>query len=258
MARVFLRIFARQFCLFSYSFFSTMDKQQTARWKRHLKLKQVRQAHAATPVGGLVTRAFGRYDALLQAADDLMTTPTGRSEGATRQKGAEEKRVVAVVLPIANALRLLYLEAQDEQQAQAVRVRKSDYTALAAPLLLAEARNVAKQARANAKALAAEGDLDKADLDELDEAADAFAALLTAPKVAIETGKTTNAALDGALRAADTFVKEMLTPAVETLKRKQPAFYEALRAALRIDDAPSARRSGDTPPAPAKPTDPAA
>lgn len=235
-----------------------MDKQQTARWKRQLKLKQVRQDYAATPVAGLVQRAFARHDELLQAADDLMTTPAGRSEGATLKKSTEEKRVVAVVLPIANALHLLYLETGNAEKAQAVRVLKSDYTALSGPLLLAEARNVAKQARANAKALATDADLDKADLDELDEASEAFAALLTAPKVAIETGKTTNAALDAALRAADAYVKETLTPAVELLKRKQPAFYEALRAAMRIDDAPGPRDSGDVAPTPGKPTGPAA
>lgn len=248
----FLRIFTRQFCL-SLTPVPTMDKQQTARWKRQLKLKQVRLAHATTPVGGLVTRAFARHEALLQAADDLMTAPAGRSEGATLKKGAEEKRVVAVVLPIANALRLLYQEAGDEESAQAVRVLKSDYNALAGPLLLAEARNVAKQAHAQAKELAAEADLDKDDLAELDDANKAFAALLTAPKVAIETGKTTNAALDTALRAADVFVKDTLTPAVETLKRKQPAFYEALRAALRIDDAPGPRSSADVSPSPTQP-----
>ena len=236
-----------------------MDKQQTARWNRQLKLKQVRQDHAAIPVGGLVARAFARHDALLATADDLMSSPAGRSEGATLKKSTEEKRVVEVVLPIANALHLLYLEAGDEEKAHALRLLKSDYTALPGPLLLAEARNVAKQARANAKALAAEADIDKADLDELDAAIGAFDKLMTAPKVAIETGKNTNTALDAALRAADKYVKEKLTPTVELLSRKQPTFYEALRTAMRIDDAPGARGSDDTaPPAPGKPTGPAA
>ena len=235
-----------------------MDKQQTARWKRQLKLRQVRQDHAATPVSGLVSRAFARHDALLAAADDLMTSPAGRSAGATLKKSTEEKRVVAVVLPIANALHLLYLEAEDEEKAHALRLFKSDYNALPGPLLLAEARNVAKQARTNAKALATDADLDKADLDELDEAIGAFAALMTAPKVAIETGKNANTALDAALRAADVYVKEKLTPAVELLKRKQLKFYAALRAAMRIDDAPGARGSGDVAPTPGKPAGPAA
>ena len=235
-----------------------MDKQQTARWKRQLKLRQVRQDHAATPVSGLVSRAFARHDALLATADDLMTSPAGRSEGATRKKSTEEKRVVAVVLPIANALHLLYLEAEDEEKAQALRLLKSDYNSRPGPLLLAEARNVAKQARINAKALATDADLDKADLDELDEAIGAFDALMTAPKVAIETGKNTNTALDAALRAADVYVKEKLTPAVELLKRKQPKFYDALRAAMRIDDAPGARGSGDAAPTPGRPAGPAA
>ena len=235
-----------------------MDKQQTARWNRQLKLKQVRKDHAATPVAGLVARAFAHHDALLATADDLMTSPAGRSAGATLKKSTEEKRVVAVVLPVANGLHLLYLEAGDEEKAHALRRLKSDYNALSGALLLAEARNVAKQARANAKALAAEADLDKADLDELDEANGALDTLMTAPKVAIETGKTTNTALDAALRAADKYVKEKLTPAVELLKRKQPKFYDALREAMRIDDAPGARGSGDTAPAPGKPAGPVA
>ena len=229
-----------------------MDKHQTARWKRQLKIKQVRQDYAATPVSGLVSRAFARHDALLATADDLMTSPAGRSEGATRKKSTEEKRVVAVVLPIANALHLLYLEAEDEEKAQALRLLKSDYNALPGPLLLAEARNVAQQARANAKALADDADLTKADLDELDAATAAFDALLTAPKLAREAGKTTHTALDAALRAADVFVKKELTPAVELIKRKQTAFYNSLREAMRIDDAPGARSTGAA--APATPT----
>ena len=232
-----------------------MDKKQTARWKRQLKIKQVRQDHAATPVGGLVARVFARHDTLLQAADDLMSAPAGRSAGATRQKSTEEKHAVAVALPIANALHLLYREAGDEEQAQALRLLKSDYNALAGPLLLAETRNVARQARAHDKALAVEADLDSADLDELDEANAAFSNLMTAPKVSIEAGKTANEALDTALRTADTFVKETLAPAIETLKRKQPRFYEALRAAIRIDDAPGTRGSDDgAAPQPGKPT----
>ena len=235
-----------------------MDKQQTARWNRQLKLKQVRQDHAATPVSGLVARAFARHDALLATATDLMTSPAGRSEGATLKKSAEEKHVVAVVLPIANALHLLYLEAEDEEKAHALRLLKSDYNALPGALLLAEARNVAQQARANAEVLATEADLDKPDLDELDEAIGAFDGLLTAPKVSIETGKNAHTALDAALRAADVYVKAKLTPAVELLKRKQPTFYDALRAAMRIDDAPGARGSGDAVPTPATPAGPAA
>ena len=236
-----------------------MDKQQTARWKRQLKLKQVRQDFAATPVSGLVSRAFARHDALLATADDLMTSPAGRSTGATLKKSTEEKRVVTLVLPVANALYLLYLEAEDEEKAHALRLLKSDYNSLPGTLLLAEARNVAKQARANAKALADEADIDKADLDELDAAIGAFDKLMTAPKVSIENGKNTNTALDAALRAADKYVKEKLTPTVELLSRKQPKFYEALRTAMRIDDAPGARGSGDAaPPAPGKPTGPAA
>ena len=235
-----------------------MDKQQTARWNRQLKIKQVRRDHAAIPVGKLVTRKFTRHDELMAAADDLMTSPTGRTAGATLQKSTEEKRAVALALPFANALHLLYLEAEDEEKAHALRLLKSDYTGLGGPLLLAEARNVAKQARTNAKALATDADLDKADLDELDEAIGAFDALMTAPKVAIETGKNANTALDAALRAADVYVKEKLTPAVELLKRKQPKYYDALRAAMRIDDAPGARGSGNAAPTPGRPAGPAA
>ena len=229
-----------------------MNKDQTARWTRHLKLRQVRRDHAATPVPGVVARAFARHDALLTAADDLMTSPAGRSEGATLQKSTEQKQVVAVVLPIANALHLVYLEANEVEKAHALRLLKSDYNALPGPLLLAEARNVARQARAHAPALDKEAGLDAKDLAELDTANEAFNQLLTAPKVSIETGKTTHTALDTALRAADVFVKKELTPAVELLKRKQPKFYDALREAMRIDDAAGPRTPGDTPP-PAKP-----
>lgn len=230
-----------------------MDKQQTARWNRQLKIKQVRKDHAATPVGGLVTRSFARHDELLTAADTLMASPAGRSEGATLQKSTEEKHMIAVVLPIANALHLLYLEAKDEEKAHALRLNKTDYQALPGALALAEVRNVAKQARTRAKPLAEEADLDKANLDELDEAAEAFSQLLTAPKVARETGKAANTALDAALRAADQFVKKEFSAAVELLKRKQPAFYAALREAMRVDDAPGARGTDD-----AKPTGPVA
>ena len=223
------------------------NKLQTARWTRQLKIRQVRRDHAATPVPGVVARAFARHDALLAAADDLMTSPAGRSEGATRQKSTEQKQLVAVVLPIANALHLVYLEAGDVEKAHALRLFKTDYNALPGPLLLAEARNVATQARANAPALDQEAGLDQADLDELDAAAAAFDQLLTAPKVAIETGKSTLTALGAALRTADEFVKKELTPAVELLKRKEPAFYAALREAMRIDDAPGARGPGDAP-----------
>ena len=42
------------------------------------------------------------------------------------------------------------------------------------------------------------------------------------------------------------------TPAVELIKRKQTAFYNSLREAMRIDDAPGARSTGAA--APATPT----
>ncbi len=77
-----------------------------------------------------------------------------------------------------------------------------------------------------------------------------FCSSLTAPKVARETGKATNTALDAALRAADQFVKTERTPAVELLKRKQPAFCAALREAMRVDDSP-------VPVAPTTPSPPA-
>jgi hypothetical protein len=240
--------------LLIFNNFYQMDKQQTARWNRQLKIKQVRKDHATTPVGGLVTRSFARHDELLKAADALMTSPAGRSEGATIQKSTEEKQMIAAVLPIVNALHLLYLEAEEVEKAHALRLNKTDYQALPGALALAEVRNVVKQARANAKDLAAEADLDQADLDELNETAEAFSQLLTAPKVARETGKATNTALDTALRAADQFVKAELTPAVELLKRKQPAFYAVLREAMRVDDAPGARSKE----APAKSTGSAA
>jgi hypothetical protein len=223
-----------------------MDKRQTARWNRQLKIKQVRQDHATTPVGGLVTRSFARHDALLAAADTLMASPAGRSQGATRQKSSEEKKMIAAALPFANALHLLYLEAEDAEKAHALRLHKTAYEGLPGALALAEVRSVAQQARAQAVPLAAEADLDQADLEELDAAAKAFASLLAAPKVARETGKTTNTSLDTALRAADQFVKTELTPAVELLKRKQPAFYAALREAMRVDDAPGPRDAEPT------------
>lgn len=230
-----------------------MDKQQTARWNRQLKIKQVRTDYADTPVGALVTRRFVRHDELLAAADALMASPAGRSAGATLQKSTEEKKMIAAVLPFANALHLLYLEAEDDEKAHALRLNKTDYNALPGALALAEVRNVMKQSLAQAKPLAEEADLDKADLEELHEAAEAFSQLLAAPKVARETGKTTNTALDAALRAADQFVKKELTPAVELLKRKQAKFYNALREAMRVDDAPGARGTAE-----AKPTGPAA
>ena len=225
-----------------------MDKPQTARWNRQLKLKQVRQDFAATPVGPLMARKFARHDALLQAADDLMSTPAGRSQGATLKKSVEEKNTVAQVLPFANALHLLYLEAGEAEKAHALRLKKSDYMALPAALVLAEARNVAQQARALAKPLADDAGLDQADLDGFDRTMAAFAQVMAAPKVAIEAGKNTNTALDAALSAADLFVKTELAAAMETIKGKNRPFYDALLQAMRIDDAPGARGTG-TPPA---------
>ncbi|MDB5268318.1 MAG: hypothetical protein JWP58_1358 [Hymenobacter sp.] len=230
-----------------------MNKQQTARWNRQLKIKQVRQDHPDATVGGLVTRAFARHDALLATADALMTTPAGRSTGATLKKSTEEKHLVEVVLPFANALHLLYLETGDVEKAHALRLFKNDYEALAGALLLAETRNVAQQAADHDQVLAEEADLDLADRKELDAANTAFAGLLAAPKVAIETGKTANADLRAALRAADVFVKKELTPAVELLKRKQPKFYNALREAMRVDNAPGPRGTDDAAPAPNNP-----
>ncbi len=233
-----------------------MDKQQTARWNRQLKIKQVRQAYAAVPVGALVARVFARHDELLATADALMTSPAGRTLGATIQKSAQQKQAIALALPLANALHLLYLEAEDAEKAHALRRTKTDYTSLPAALILAETRNVAQQARAHAQQLATEANLDATDLDQLDAANAAFAAGLTAPQVARETGKTRNTTLDAALRAADVFVKAELAPAVETLKLKQPEYYAALQQAMRIDDAPGARSTA-TPPAPGQPASPA-
>lgn len=225
-----------------------MDKQQTARWNRQLKIKQVRRDHAATPVPGLVARIFARHDALLTTADDLLTLPAGRSAGITRKKSEEEKQLIAQALPFANALHLIYLEAGDDEKAHALRLKKSDYTALAGPLVLAEGRNVAGQARICAKALATEANLDADDLLQLDQAIKGFGDLLTAPKVAIETGKTTNSELTAALRAADAFVKKELAPAIETLKLKQTKLYDALREAMRVDDAPGPHSAPPTKP----------
>lgn len=225
-----------------------MDKPQTARWNRQLKIKQVRQDFAATPVAALVARKFTRHDELLKAADDLMSAPTSKSRGATLKKSEEENKVMAQAMPFANALHLLYLEAGEDEKAHALLRNKSDYTALPGALVLAEGRKVSKQAHALAQTLAADADLNTADLKALDGAIDAFGKVIAAPKVAIEAGKNTNTALDAALSAADLFVKMELTPALETLKGKNRKFYDALKQAIRIDDAPGAHGPA-TPPA---------
>lgn len=231
-----------------------MDKREVARWNRHLKIKKVRQDHAAVSVGALVQRRFARHDELVAAVQTQLDSPAGRTEGATRQKSAEETRVIAQVLPVVNALYLVYLDSTETddkalEKAHALRRTKSDYTALPAALVLAEARNVARQAAPLAAKLA-EANLDADDLRELNEAIAAFDRYMAAPQVSRASGKTSTSTLSAALLAADQFIKAELRPAVETLKPKQPAFYQALIEAMRIDDAPGARGNGDDEPTP--------
>ena len=77
-------------------------------------------------------------------------------------------------LPVANALHLLYLEDEEDEQvsekAYALRLNKSDYSALRGALALAETRNVAQQAQGKKDLLEKEADIDSKDLSELDEA----------------------------------------------------------------------------------------
>ena len=218
-----------------------MDARETARWNGQLKIKKVRQTYADTPVSALVKRVFARHDALLAGIEDLISSPAGRSQGATLKKSAEELRAIAAALPVANALHALYLEdetdAQGSEKAYALRLNKTDYKALPAALSLAETRNVAKQAQTMKDQLASEADIDQTDLDDLADANQKFGNLLAAPKLAREAGKTQNNAVGSALKAAGAFVKKDLRQAAETFKNKHKDFYNALKEAMRIDDA---------------------
>ncbi len=228
-----------------------MDARETARWNGQLKIKKVRETYAATPVSKLVQRVFARHDALVAGIEDLISSPAGRSQGATLKKSAEELRAIAAALPVANALHALYLEDETDEQgsekAYALRLNKTGYKALPAALSLAETRNVAKQAQTMKAQLASEADIDQADLADLDDANRKFGNLLAAPKLAREAGKTQNKTVGDALKAAGVFVKTDLRQAAETFKKKHQDFYNALTEAIRIDDAASAPGSGAAP-----------
>ncbi|WP_305005899.1 hypothetical protein [Hymenobacter aranciens] len=201
--------------------------------------------HVGVPISKLVTRVLGRHEALLQTAEGLMDTPEGRSAGATLKKSKEKKRAIAAALPVANAMYLLYLEDEDDEQgsekAHALKRFKTDYDGLPGALTLAETRNVAKQAAVPTMKtkLADEAEIDSEELGELDEANKAFSNLLTAPKLAREKGKTKRTALGTALKAADLFVDSDLRPATKTMKGEAAGFRDALLEAMRIDDAAS-------------------
>ena len=213
----------------------------------------MRQAHSGPAVLGLVARVFAWHEELLTQLTTLMKNPAGRSEGATLQKSKQEKRAIAAALPVANALYLLHLEDEDDEQASekahALRRNKSAYSALPAALALAETRNVAQQAAPLKKLLADEAGIGQAALDELTAANEAFSKLLAAPKVAIEAGKNNRSAVSAALKAADKFVEDKLRPAVRTLGDEYRELREALLQAMRIDDAPGARGAGEEKPA---------
>ena len=238
-----------------------MEKNQIANWNRQLKIQTVYDAYTGATLPPLVLRVFGQHTALLQMVTTLMGGPEGRSEGATLKKSAEEKRAIAAVLPVANALYLLHLEDETDDQASekahALRRNKTDYTALPAAVALAETRRVAQQALALKTKLASDAGIAKPELDELGAANVAFGQLLAAPKLAIEAGKTNRTALDTALKAADLFVEAKLRPATKTLGTAFTGLREALLQAMRIDDAPGARHGGAPGDAPAPGSTPA-
>lgn len=226
-----------------------MEKFQVANWNRQLKIRKVRADYAGVPISKLVTRVLDRHEALLQTAEGLMDTPEGRSEGATLKKSKEEKRAIAAALPVANAMYLLYLEDEDDEQgsekAHALKRFKTDYDVLPGALTLAETRNVAKQAQTMKTKLADEADIDAKDLGELAKANDTFSKLLSAPKLAREKGKTKRTALGTALKAADLFIDSDLRPAAKTMKGEATDFRNALLEATRIDDAASPGKGPD-------------
>ena len=238
-----------------------MEKSQVANWNRQLKVKSVYDAYAGPALPGLVLRVFGQHTGLLQMATTLMGGPEGRSAGATLKKSAEEKRAIAAALPVANALYLLHLEDETDDQASekahALRRNKTDYVALPAAVALNETRRVAQQALALKAKLASDAGIAKPELDELTAANTAFGQLLVAPKLAIEAGKTNRTALDTALKAADKFVEAKLRPATKTLGPAFKDLREALLQALRIDDAPGARHPAAPGTAPAPGSTPA-
>ena len=128
---------------------------------------------------------------------------------------------------------------------------KSDYD-LPAALVLAETRNVAKQAKAMGDKLLSESEIEADDLKELDEANEAFGNLLAAPKGTIEEGETALSALGAALKAADKYVESDVRPMVKSVSKKFSPFATAMLEAMRIDDAAGARKgTADAPATPA-------
>ncbi|MBF9223455.1 hypothetical protein [Hymenobacter ruricola] len=217
-----------------------MNKDQLARLARHRKVQQV-LADNATAVAAVpaFARLAAQYQAQLGLLDGTARKKGVASEGATLAKSAVGTALIARLVKAANALYLLYKAEEPANVAEAAGLhrRASDYTAMTDQALAAEATDLARRAAAHASVLKKEYNWDTDATTALADAAQAFAAQLSAPQLAIDAAKIKGATAKSTLSALNVFLKDDLRAGMELLKDTHEDAYKALREASQVDDA---------------------
>lgn len=213
-----------------------MDRDQSARLKRHQKVASVLREHptelATLPaVQDLAAEYLRRFELLSPA----LAQKGLRSEGATVAKTDLTAILIGRVVRHANALLLLYKKEGNLEAARNLHVHRSDYTHLTAPELSTEAAEVAQAAQLRQKDLAGYG-ITPADVQGLTQSVADFTKAAPAPKVTIEQRKVGGATFRRALKELDDFLKEDLKAAFELLAQDHPQLAARLQEARRIDE----------------------
>lgn len=217
-----------------------MNKQQTARLKRHRKVADVLNAH---PDDVQTVPAFAEVAQELQARLTLVNDIPARrtSKGATEQKGQLRDQLETRLLKAANALYLLYRKEDNLEAARTLYRKASEYTRLDALALARVADGLSTAAASRAGDLVAYN-LDTAAVAALATAAQAYNESIDKPKTSIEAGKVATITTAQLLQDLDRYLKDDFYSAMQLLPDSHPQLFALLQEAIRVDDAGSRKR----------------
>ncbi len=212
-----------------------MNKQQTARLKRHRKVANVLNDH---PTDVQAVPAFAEAAQDFQGRLALVSGVPGRrsTKGATEQKGRLREQLEARLLKTANALYLFYRKQNDLEAARSLYRKPSEYTRLDALALSKAATDLSAVATARTADLAPYN-LDAAAVQALATDAQAYDASIDKPKTSAEAGKVVTATTAQLLTDLDRYLKDEFYSATQLLADSHPLLFALLREATRVDDA---------------------
>lgn len=214
-----------------------MNKQQTARLKRHRKVAEVLDAYPAQ------VQAVPAFAEIGQQFQDRLALVSGiparrTSKGATEQKGQLREQLETRLVKAANALYLLYRKDNDLEAARTLYRKPSEYARLDSLALARTAQDLSRIATSRTPDLDHYG-LDTAAVQALAAATEAYDTSIDRPKASIEAGKVTTATTTQLLQDLDRFLKDDFYSGMQLLPDAQPQLYALLQEAMRIDDAGS-------------------